>query len=384
MANDEYSLFHDTRRSSFVIAFLLLSGRTLFGHDEKVSASEVRVESHEIVWKVDVGLAGLEKALKLPAAAAQLSERQLQLLKPQIANYLSSEVSVEINGRVAVAEIGELEPVYEPFLLSGEPYIARVRQLLLFRSQEEARRLRLGIRLFSDLTAEHRALVHVRWGGQERQFVRVGPSTLDLSYDGLHPDVWRIAGEFLSWGARHIFIGYDHIAFLLALLLAARRVREMVLIVTSFTVAHSLTLLLSALDLIRLPPALTESLIAASIVYVSVENYFLKDGAPPSVETFERAGLDAASDIAPILRERLADVSGVVLPVLSFNLGVEAGQLVILMVAFPLILALCRAADERSREIRQRRLLWIGSAPILLLGLGWLVERVFGIGFMPL
>ena len=383
MANDEYSLFHDIRHSSFVIAFLLLSGRTLFGHDEKVSASEVRVESHEIVWKVDVGLAGLEKALKLPAAAAQLSERQLQLLKPQIANYLSSEVSVEINGRVAVAEIGELEPVYEPFLLSGEPYIARVRQLLLFRSQEEARRLRLGIRLFSELTAEHRALVHVRWGGQERQFVRVGPSTLDLSYDGLHPDVWRIAAEFLSWGARHIFIGYDHIAFLLALLLAARRVREMVLIVTSFTVAHSLTLLLSALDLIRLPPALTESLIAASIVYVSVENYFLKDGRHRWLLTFA-FGLVHGLGFSSVLRERLADVSGVVLPVLSFNLGVEAGQLVILMVAFPLILALCRAADERSREIRQRRLLWIGSAPILLLGLGWLVERVFGIGFMPL
>ncbi len=225
--------------------------------------------------------------------------------------------------------------------------------------------------------------MHVRWGGQERQFVRVGPSTLDLSYDGLHPDVWRIAGEFLSWGARHIFIGYDHIAFLLALLLAARRVREMVLIVTSFTVAHSLTLLLSALDLIRLPPALTESLIAASIVYVSVENYFLKDGRHRWLLTFA-FGLVHGLGFSSVLRERLADVSGVVLPVLSFNLGVEAGQLVILMVAFPLILALCRAADERSREIRQRRLLWIGSAPILLLGLGWLVERVFGIGFMPL
>src|SRR6266540_3879652 len=88
-----------TRHSSLVIAFLLLSSRTLFAHDEKVSASEVRVESHEIVWKVDVGLAGLEKVLKLPTGTAQLSEGQLQLLKPEIAEYLRSGISVEINGR---------------------------------------------------------------------------------------------------------------------------------------------------------------------------------------------------------------------------------------------------------------------------------------------
>src|SRR5213592_2882306 len=110
MANDEYSLFHDTRHSSFVIGFLLLSSRTLFAHDEKVSASEVRVESHEIVWKVDVGLAGLEKALNLLTATAQLSEGQLQLLKPEIAGYLKNGISVEVNGRVTVAEIGGLEP----------------------------------------------------------------------------------------------------------------------------------------------------------------------------------------------------------------------------------------------------------------------------------
>ena len=382
MTNISFMTFVN-RQSSIVIGFLLLGGGTLFAHDEKVSASEVRVESHEIVWKVDVGLAGLEKALKLPAATAQLSEGQLQLLKPEIAEYLRSGISVEVNGRVTAAEIGELEPLYEPFLLSGEPYIARVRQLFLFRSQEEVRRLRLGIRLFSGLTAEHRAVVHVRWGGQERQFVRVGPSTLDLSYDGLHPDFWRIAADFLLWGAHHIFIGYDHIAFLLALLLAARRAREMVLIVTSFTVAHSLTLLLSALDLIRLPPAVTESLIAASIVYVSVENYFLKDGGHRWLLTFA-FGLVHGLGFSSVLRERLAGVSGVVLPVLSFNLGVEAGQVVVLMVAFPLILALCRAADEKARELKRRRLLRIGSAPILLLGLGWLVERVFGLGFMPL
>src|SRR5436190_20420816 len=114
MASDEYSLFHTIRHSSFVIGFLLLSSCTLFAHDEKVSASEVRVESHEIVWKVDVGLAGLEKVLKLPTGTAQLSEGQLQLLKPEIAEYLRSGISVEINGRFSVAEVGGLEPLYEP------------------------------------------------------------------------------------------------------------------------------------------------------------------------------------------------------------------------------------------------------------------------------
>jgi len=243
--------------------------------------------------------------------------------------------------------------------------------------------LRLGIRFFSEITNEHRAVINLRWGERERQFVRTGPSTLEVSYARLAPGMWNVTADFLPWGIHHIFIGYDHISFLLALLLAARNIRQMVVIVTAFTVAHSLTLLLSALDLVRVPPAVTEALIAASIVYVSVENYFLKNAKHRWMLAFT-FGLVHGLGFSTILKERLADMSGVLVPVLSFNLGVELGQLAILLAAFPLTLLLCRAPDDELRQVKQRRLVRIGSAPILLLGLGWLAERVFGMSFMPI
>ena len=355
----------------------------LWAHDEKVSTSEVQISKNEVLWKVDVGLVGLDKVIRLPAPPAQLSEHQIQSVKEGIARYLAGGLSVEINGRAAEFEVGELEPRYEPFLLSGEPYIARVAQNFRFRANEDIKQLHLGLRFFSELTSQHRAVIHARWGGQQRQFVRVGPSKLEITQSRLNPTFWNTAAEFLVWGAHHIFIGYDHIAFLMALLLGARRLRAMVLIVTSFTVAHSLTLLLAALDVIRVQPAVTEALIAASIVYVSVENYFLKDGSRRWILTFF-FGLVHGLGFSSVLRERLIDVSGILVPVLAFNVGVEVGQILILFAAFPLMLWLRRGKDERVREQRQRRLVWVGSAPILLLGLGWLVERVFGMEFMPL
>ena len=124
-------------------------------------------------------------------------------------------------------------------------------------------------------------MLTVSWNGVSRRFSRYGPFELEITPSKINPTFWTTAGEFLLWGMHHILIGFDHIAFLLALLLGARKMGEMVRVVTSFTVAHSLTLLLAARDLIRLPSAVTESLIAASIVYVAVGELLHQGSAPP-------------------------------------------------------------------------------------------------------
>jgi hydrogenase/urease accessory protein HupE len=368
----------------FIISLILLSLplSSLLAHDEMVSASQLQISKHEAIWDVDVGLLGLEKVMRLPAGSAELSESQLQSMRDQVAQYLGDRLSMEINGRATTPTIGPLEPIYEPFLLTGEPYIARVRQKFRFHTAEEITRLGLEFRFFAELTTQHRAVVNVRWGNQIRQYTRVGPSRLELAPPE-SATYWSNARDFLFWGAHHIFIGYDHIAFLFALLLGARRLRETIVIVTSFTVAHSLTLLLAALDIIRVSQVLTESLIAASIVYVSLENYFLREGTHRWALTFV-FGLVHGVGFSTVLRERLSSVSGIVIPVLSFNVGVELGQIAILLIAFPLILWLRRGSDECIRQARHQRLIRLGSAPILILGLGWLVERVFGLRFMPI
>jgi hydrogenase/urease accessory protein HupE len=368
-------------RGSAALMFLLVGG-SAWAHDEKLSISRVEVKDDAVLWTVDVALLGLEKVLSLPAGPVELSEFQFQGLKDEIARYLATCMKVEIDGKGAAGEPGALEPLYETFIATGEKYIAHARLQFRFRSPAAPKRVVLSGAFFATKTDRHEAVITVGWKGAQRTFKRTGPFDLEVTASRIRPTFWSTAGEFLAWGMHHIFIGYDHISFLLALLLGAQKLGEMVRVVTSFTVAHSLTLLLSALDKISLPSAVTESLIALSIVYVAAENYFIKDARHRWVLTFA-FGLVHGLGFSSVLRERLQDLQSFALPVLSFNLGVEFGQIAILLVVFPILAWIRKASDETAAARRQRLLVRIGSAPILLLGLFWLVDRVFQRNWMP-
>ncbi len=357
----------------------LLFAAALLAHQDNLSESRLTVQGREVVWRVKVGTPDLQKALRFKESPLELTEGRLQELKPGIAGVLLSGLAIEIDGRAVEPEIGPLEPGYETYFLTGEPFIGHATLELRYRASGEVGRVRARVRFFADLTDRHRAIVDVQWGGKRTQFTSEGPRELNLTPESLDPSFWRTGGQFVLWGVQHIFMGFDHIAFLLALLLGARRLGGLVAIVTSFTVAHSITLLLSALNLIRLDPRITEALIAASIVYVAVENCIVRDTGHRWILTFG-FGLVHGLGFSSFLRDLLTDGTSTVVQVLSFNVGVELGQLAILAVAFPAVAWLRRGAAEE----RRRRLVWIGSAPILLFGLGWLVERLLGLEFMPL
>jgi hydrogenase/urease accessory protein HupE len=329
-----------------------------------------------------VATQGLEKVLKLPADALKLTEPQLQEAKRDIVAYLLECIKVEINGVSVEAVPGTMEPVYDTLVGSGEKYISYARQQFRFPSSTPINRVTLSAAFFLTVTSQHHASLTVSWNGVQRPFSRYGPFELELTAARMNPTWWNTAGEFIVWGMRHIFIGYDHIAFLLALLLAARKLRDMVKVVTSFTLAHSLTLLLAAMDVIRLPQGLTESMIAASIVYVAAENYFITDGRYRWMISFG-FGLVHGLGFSSVLRERLQDLQGILIPVVSFNVGVELGQIVILLIALPVLTLLRKGPDAAATERRQWWLVRVGSMPILLLGLFWLVDRVFQLNLMP-
>ena len=354
----------------------------LVAHDEKLSVSRVEVRDDGIVWTVDVPLQGLEKVLKLPADPIDLSDSQFLGMKDDIVKYLRTCLKLEINGAAVEGEAEALEPLLETFPATGEKIIAHARQAFRFRSPSPVKRAVLRGAFFSTVTDRHHALLTVSWNGVSRRFSRYGPFELEITPAKINPTFWSTAREFLLWGMHHILIGFDHIAFLLALLLGTRKMGEMVRVVTSFTVAHSLTLLLAARDLIRLPSAVTESLIAASIVYVAAENYFIKEARHRWILTFA-FGLVHGLGFSSMLRDRLVDLDSITMPVVWFNLGVELGQIAILLVVFPLLSWIRRGADETASDRRQRLLVRVGSAPILLLGLGWLVDRMFQLGWMP-
>ncbi|MFN2432605.1 MAG: HupE/UreJ family protein [Gemmatimonadota bacterium] len=176
--------------------------------------------------------------------------------------------------------------------------------------------------------------------------------------------------RFVSLGVEHIVRGYDHLLFLFGLLLVGTGFRGAVEIITSFTVAHSLALALATFDVVRVPGSVVEPLIAASIVYVGVENLVRRGTDHRWVLTFA-FGLIHGLGFASVLRELGIGGSAkeVAVPLLAFNVGVELGQLAIAAVVLPL---LWRLGREPSFARRWAPAL---SAFVALAGGAWLVQR---------
>jgi hydrogenase/urease accessory protein HupE len=176
--------------------------------------------------------------------------------------------------------------------------------------------------------------------------------------------------QFLVLGLEHILTGYDHLIFLLGLMIAGAGFKAIARIITSFTVAHSITLAAAALDVVRMPPGVVEPLIAASIIYVGLENIFRRDLKWRWLVTFA-FGLVHGFGFASALRELGIGTSGIsaAVPLLSFNMGVELGQIMIAIVTLPLIWKL------REKPCFALRYAPACSILISLAGTLWLLER---------
>jgi hydrogenase/urease accessory protein HupE len=176
--------------------------------------------------------------------------------------------------------------------------------------------------------------------------------------------------RFLVLGIEHILTGYDHIAFLLAVLLTGGTLFSNARIITSFTIAHSLTLALATFGIVTLPPTIVEPLIAASIVFVGIENLVRRQLAKRWLVTFG-FGLIHGLGFASILRELGIGAMGVqgAIPLLSFNLGVELAQISIAALILPLVWKLQQRPAFMLKHVPALSLL------ITLAGLYWLLAR---------
>jgi hydrogenase/urease accessory protein HupE len=180
-------------------------------------------------------------------------------------------------------------------------------------------------------------------------------------------------GDFLLMGVKHIWTGYDHLLFLFGLLVVTRNFASSLKIITSFTIAHSITLAVATLNLVSIPSRIVEPLIAASIVYVGIENLVRGECSKGRWVLTFAFGLIHGFGFASVLRELGvgADGAGIAVPLVAFNLGVEAGQLVIAGLALPLIWKLRTHPGFVARGVPA------GSVVVTLLGSYWLVERVW-------
>ncbi|MGL1956176.1 MAG: HupE/UreJ family protein [Colwellia sp.] len=182
----------------------------------------------------------------------------------------------------------------------------------------------------------------------------------------------QIFMNFLYEGIVHIFIGFDHLLFLFALLLVCNTLRSAVLIISFFTVAHSITLALAALEIISISSPIVELFIAVTIVYVGLENLFTKHKPKLRWILTGVFGLIHGLGFANVLREIGfgAEESPNILILLAFNLGVEIGQIVIAMILLPLLWRLHKHSVFKSKV---QPLL---SVMVVLLGAFWVVSRL--------
>lgn len=281
----------------------------------------------------------------------RLSEAELAAGWPAVQDYLESGLSVALDG---VA----WQPCFQDYALAeegGQPATAPGGQRLVLRAtlpvRERVRSLWLRSDLFFDEgNPDHRMHVTVRGLGRAEELYLLDATRREVTFPlPAQPVLW----SYLRLGWRHVLDGYDHLAFLLSLLLGVASFRSLLLAVTAFTAAHSVTLTLAALDLWALPPAVVEPGIAASVL--SVLWLHLVQGAErarPWLPAFA-FGLLHGFGFAGALGEIGIPTGARAVALLGFNAGVEAGQLTFVApVAALAALTGSRLAPKRREEAR--------------------------------
>ena len=223
--------------------------------------------------------------------------------------------------------------------------------------------------LFDVLGAGYHTIANIQWSGGSEQFVFL-PNAREAHVTVAAGVTTRGIGSFFLLGVEHILTGYDHLLFLLALILRGGNIWSLLKIITAFTVAHSITLALAALNIVMLPERLVEATIALSIAYVAAENLFMRHAVSHRWAVAFIFGLMHGFGFSNVLRELGLPKEGLVWALLNFNLGVEAGQAIAVVVAVPLLMWLRRYRWEP-------RAVAAVSMVVLMVGLILFVDRAF-------
>jgi hypothetical protein len=247
--------------------------------------------------------------------------------------------------------------------------------------------LEIGYSLFADLDPQHKGLLRLEHGGATRTAI-FSPERATQSFELAKVSALAQFFDYGREGVWHIWIGFDHILFLLSLLLPAvlafeggrwRPVArfssafwEVFKIVTSFTVAHSITLSVAALGMISLPSRLVESAIAISVALAALNNVFPVVHERRWMVAFA-FGLVHGFGFASVLQDLGLPQGALLVALVGFNLGVEVGQLAIVSAFLPAAYVL------RATWIYQRLVFVAGSLAIVAIAAIWLVERAFNL-----
>lgn len=293
-----------------------------------------------------------------------VSQSELKPMEPLVFFYIQSKLKVLTAGKPCAFSPGKLTyDAREKFMqiearykcAAGKKFLV---QSLLFLEEDP------GFRLVGRVDIKDR---------EEEWIFQKGKTDWDVSSAAPRSLPSQLA-HFVRLGVEHIFLGYDHILFLFGLLLLGGSFRNLLKIVTSFTAAHSITLILATLEFLNLPSKFVESAIAFSIMYIAVENLFVKNKDKRWRITFF-FGLVHGFGFSSVLRGLGLPERGLILSLLSFNAGVEIGQACIVSVLFPVVLYINRF-HWNAKAVK------FASLVILMFGMEWFLDRA--VGWAPL
>jgi hypothetical protein len=372
---------------------LLVAAWVLPAHAHKASDAYLQLEGGTGATKlrVDVALRDLDVALDLDSDGdGKLNWREVRSGWPLIETYLRTRVELEGCSFTSATRALErrVDGVYAALTLQS-PCTPRQPPLI-----------RYGV--MADVDPTHRGIARIEWAGQTSALqvlvpqLAGGSAAVSESSAAATPHATVQAAptlQFAREGVRHILTGYDHVLFLICLLLPSvlRRTNQgwqpvprlrsalipVIGIVTAFTVAHSLTLVLAATGTINLSPAFIEPAIAVTIMVAALDNLWPVFRGRRVLFTFF-FGLIHGFGFASVLAELHLPVTEFAWALFQFNLGIEIGQLLIVTVVATLLFQL------RARRVYAPVFLRGGSVFAMAIALIWFIERVANVSLLPL
>ena len=359
------------RLRSVLLAGAMVLGAVVAAEAHQVNLSTARVTlGADRTVSVEVGLKGsdadrLAGTGIFDAQRDQVDPARLAASAAPIIAYVSAHIAVTgADGRSCMPGMPSLASDGDGVLFHNSFSCRDVGGDIVYRST-----------VLTDTDPAARQVVLIGEGDNAPQaLLDAGNTTVTLSAPA--PSLLSTLERYLVTGIEHIFLGYDHIAFLVAVVLWARRLVPVIKIVTAFTIAHSITLSLATLNVVVIPSAIVEPAIAASIVYVAMENFFTRNIDRRWRITF-LFGLIHGFGFAGALREIGLPTNAVATALAAFNIGVEIGQVAIVSIVVPALIVLDRLmAVDRTKPARATPLVYALSALITVLGSYWFVTRV--------
>lgn len=348
--------------SMFIIMILLFFGTatTSLAHSINMNYSDLNIEGNEILYDLFI-----EQTDLFPQFGTDLDNLvNDELASQKIESYLQKGLHIDADSKPLTMELVSMN-------MAQKGAVRGMEFQLTFIADEEIEQFNLHYDLVFDDAPAHTSVLMVHAGEYFQQDMIDSTNRdilINLPQDLPQSEIGSVLWKYFVLGIEHILTGYDHLLFLLSLVLIASRFKDALKIVTAFTIAHSITLFLVATDRIQVSSHWVEALIALTICYVAVENMFVQKAKWRWVLT-ALFGLIHGMGFAGALSETGLPKSNLIGSLLMFNLGVEAGQLLILCLVLPLLIWLRRFPWYRKMMIST-------SCLIFVLAFYWLIQRL--------